>query len=74
MENLESDILCLFCRFKYTGPDGSTTLDFRYRKFQIDTLGNHLCTCISHLGDKKVHDWVVYQITDLFLTIHKVKM
>jgi hypothetical protein len=43
------------------------------RKFQIDTLGDHLSTCTSHSGVKKSHDWVVDQITDLFLTTHKVK-
>jgi hypothetical protein len=43
------------------------------RKFQVDTLGDHLCTCVTHSGVKKVHDWVVDQLTDLFRTTHKVK-
>jgi hypothetical protein len=43
------------------------------RKFQIDTLGDHLCTCTAHSGAKKAHDWVVGQIADLFRTKHKVK-
>jgi hypothetical protein len=45
-----------------------------WRKFQVDTLGDHLCTCTTHSGAKKVHDWVVDQLGDLFFrTIHKVK-
>jgi hypothetical protein len=43
------------------------------KKFQLDTLGDHLCTCTTHSGAKKAHDWVVDQITDLFHTTHKVK-
>ncbi len=43
------------------------------RKFGIDALGDHLCTCTAHSGAKKVHDWVVDQLPDLFLTTHKVK-
>ena len=43
------------------------------RKFQIEPLGDHLNTCTAHSGVKKVHDWVVDQITDLFHTTHKVK-
>ncbi len=36
------------------------------RKFKIDTLGDHLCTCTAHSGVKKVHDWSVGQLVDLF--------
>jgi hypothetical protein len=43
------------------------------RKFQLDTMGDHLCTCTAHTGVKKVHDWVVDQLTDLFLTTNTVK-
>jgi hypothetical protein len=43
------------------------------KKFQLDALGDHLCTCTSHSGGRKAHDWSVDQITDLFLTTHKVK-
>jgi hypothetical protein len=43
------------------------------RKFQIDTLGDHLCTCTSHSGAKKAHDWEVDQLADLFRTTTKVK-
>jgi hypothetical protein len=42
------------------------------RKFQLDTMGDHLCTCTTHSGTKKV-DWVVEQLDDLFNTTHKVK-
>ena len=38
------------------------------RKFQIDTLGDHLCTCTSHSGAKKSHDLSADQIADLFRT------
>ena len=41
------------------------------KKFQLDVLGDHLCTCT--LQAKKDHDWSVDQITDLFRTTHKVK-
>ena len=44
-----------------------------YRKFQLDTMGDHLCTCTTHSGSKKDHDWVVEQLADLFRTTHKVK-
>ena len=43
------------------------------RKFKIDALGDHLCTCTSHSGAKKAHDWTVDQLADLFRTTHKVK-
>ena len=43
------------------------------RKFQIDALGDHLCTCTAHSGAKKAHDWLVDHIVDLFLTTHTVK-
>ncbi len=43
------------------------------RKFQLDTLGDHLCTCTAHSGAKKAHDWAVDQLADLFRTTHKVK-
>jgi hypothetical protein len=44
------------------------------RKFQVDTLGDHLCTCTTHSGvSKKTHDWSVDQLPDLFRTTHKVK-
>ncbi len=35
-------------------------------KFQLDTMGDHLCTFTIHSGAKKAHDWVVDQLTDLF--------
>jgi hypothetical protein len=43
------------------------------RKFQLDVMGDHLCTCTVYSGAKKVHDWVVDQLVDHFLTTHKVK-
>ena len=43
------------------------------RKFQVDTLGDHLCTCTTHSGVKKTHDWVVDQLPDLFHTTHRDK-
>jgi hypothetical protein len=36
------------------------------RKFGIDALGDHLCTCTAHSGAKKAHDGVVDQLPDLF--------
>jgi hypothetical protein len=42
------------------------------RKFQIDTLGDYLCTCTAHSGAKKAHDWAVGQIADLFRRRHNV--
>ncbi len=42
-------------------------------KFKIDALGDHLCTCTSHSGAKKAHDWAVDQLADLFRTTHRVK-
>jgi hypothetical protein len=45
------------------------------RKFQIDTHGDHLCTCTAHSGakKKKAHDRAVGQSADLFRTTHEVK-
>jgi hypothetical protein len=43
------------------------------RKFKIDALGDHLCTCTTHSVVKKDHDWAVDQLADLFRTTHRVK-
>jgi hypothetical protein len=43
------------------------------RKFKIDALGDHLCTCTAHSGAKKAHDWSVGQLADLFRTTHTAK-
>jgi hypothetical protein len=43
------------------------------RKFNLDALVDHLCTCTAHSGTKKAHDWAVDQLADLFRTTHKVK-
>ena len=43
------------------------------KKFQIDALGDHLCTCTAHSGAKKAHDWAADQIADLFRPRHKVQ-
>jgi hypothetical protein len=43
------------------------------KKFQIDALGDHLCTCTVHSGAKKAHDWAADQIADLLRTAHKVR-
>ncbi len=43
------------------------------RKFKVDALGDHLCTCTAHSDAKKAHDWAVDQLADLFRTTHKVK-
>ncbi len=37
-------------------------------EFRLNSLGDHLCVCTTHSDVKKVHDWVVDQITDLFHT------
>ncbi len=34
------------------------------RKFQLDAMGDHLCTT-GHSGGKKAHDWAVEQLADL---------
>jgi hypothetical protein len=38
-------------------------------KFKIDSLGDHLCTCTDHSGDKKAHDWVVDQLPGYFANV-----
>jgi hypothetical protein len=43
------------------------------KKFQIDAVGAHLCTCTAHSGAEKAHDWAVDQLADLFRTTHKIK-
>jgi hypothetical protein len=43
------------------------------RKVKIDALGDHLCTCTTHSGAKKAHDWTVDQVADLFRTTDRVK-
>jgi hypothetical protein len=47
-----------------------TLAAFGCRKFQLDAMGDHLCTCTAHSGTKKAHDWVVKQLADLFRTTH----
>ncbi len=36
----------------------------RYETWSV--LGDHLCTCTTHSGAKKAHDWMVDQLADLF--------
>jgi hypothetical protein len=36
------------------------------KKFQLDDLGDYLCTCTDHSDFKKAHDWAVDQLDDLF--------
>jgi hypothetical protein len=43
------------------------------RKFQLDALGDYLCTCTANSGAQKAHDWAVDQLAELFRTTHKVK-
>ncbi len=43
------------------------------RKFQVDALVDHLCTCTAHSGAKNAHDWSIDQLADLFRTTHKTK-
>jgi hypothetical protein len=31
------------------------------RKFQLDAMGDHLCTCTAHSGAKKAHYWSVQE-------------
>jgi hypothetical protein len=47
--------------------------DCGYRKFQVDSMGDHLCNCTVHSGVKKTHDWEVEQLTDFFRTTHHTK-
>ncbi len=45
------------------------------RKFQLNAMGDHLCTWTAHSDVKKTHDWVVdvEQLSDLLRTTHTVK-
>jgi hypothetical protein len=43
------------------------------RKFQLDEMGDHLCTSTTHSGVKKTLDWVVEELADLFRTTHHTK-
>jgi hypothetical protein len=43
------------------------------RKFQLDSMGNHLCTCTVPSCTKKTHDWSVDQLTNFFHTTQTVK-
>jgi hypothetical protein len=43
------------------------------RKFQQDTMADHLCTCTAHSVAKTAHDWAVEQLADLFRTTHHTK-
>jgi hypothetical protein len=47
-----------------------TLSDCACKKFQVDSLGDHLYTCTTHSGVKKDHDWVVDQISDLLYLFH----
>jgi hypothetical protein len=44
-----------------------------WMKFQIEPLGDHLCTCTTYSSVKKTHDWVVDQLPDRFHTTHNIK-
>jgi hypothetical protein len=48
-------------------------LRFVVAEIQVDSLGDHLCTCTVYSGVMKGHDWTVDQLVDLFRTTHKVK-
>ncbi len=37
------------------------------------TMNLYVCTCTTHSGVKKTHDWVVEQLADLFRTTHHTK-
>ena len=37
------------------------------------TLKYKSCTCNSHSGAKKAHDWAVDQVADLFRNAHRTK-
>jgi hypothetical protein len=39
----------------------------------MDAMGDHLCSCTTHSGVKKAHDWTVQKLTDLFRTTHHNK-
>jgi hypothetical protein len=43
------------------------------KKFDIDSLGDHVSTCTTHSGVKKAHDWSVDQLANLFHTTHEAK-
>ena len=43
------------------------------KRFQIDAFGDHICTCQSHSGSTRAHDWAVSQLANLFRTTHRVK-
>jgi hypothetical protein len=43
------------------------------RKFQLDVMGDHVCTCTVHSGAKKAHEWAVQQLADLFRSTHRTK-
>jgi hypothetical protein len=34
-----------------------------WRKFQLDTMGDNLCTCTAHSGVKKVHETVILTVS-----------
>jgi hypothetical protein len=36
------------------------------RKFKLDALGDHLCTCTAHSGAKKAHDWRLINLLTFF--------
>ena len=38
------------------------------KHFSIDAFGDHVCTCSSHSGAQKAHDWAVDRLADLFRT------
>ena len=68
---LERYILCLL---KHTPHIPEMPLSVcGYKKFQLDTLCDHVNTCTTHSGVKKTHDWTVDQLPHLFRPTHKVK-
>ena len=33
-----------------------------FRRFRLDVMGDHLCTCTAHSGAKKAHNWTVEEL------------
>jgi hypothetical protein len=43
--------------FRPTGVDHTDFFRWVLKLLNYDALGDHLCTCTTHSGSKKAHDW-----------------
>ena len=52
--------------------DATPTTTCACKRFKIDAFGDHICTCASHSGAQRAHDWAVSQLANR--TTHSARL